>query len=113
MYIININVSYIFYTTTQHDNGDYSFLFRYRNTYKHNLCVDMLQNGYHHSFCELFALIKSQEDDRMEAGPESIQWSQQMLKDQHDKLDMLKLHLTRAEDARRKGNKRQLIPSLC
>ncbi|WAQ99087.1 TTC29-like protein [Mya arenaria] len=76
----------------------------YRNTYKHNLCVEMLQNGFHMSFCELFALIKSQEDTRSDAGPESLQWSMTLLKDEHDKLDMLKLHLTRAEEADRKGD---------
>ena len=79
------------------------FHFRYRNTYKHNLCVDMLQNGFHLSFCELFALIKQQEDARVEAGQESLMWTMVLLKDQHEKLDMLKLHLTRAENAQRKG----------
>ncbi|XP_045203343.2 tetratricopeptide repeat protein 29-like isoform X2 [Mercenaria mercenaria] len=76
----------------------------YRNTYKHNLCVDMLQNGFHLSFCELFALIKRQEDTRVQAGPESLLWNMILLEDQHDKLDMLKLHLTRAETAQRKGD---------
>lgn len=76
----------------------------YRNTYKHNLCVDMLQNGFHLSFCELFALIKQQEDSRSQAGPESLMWNMTLLKDQHEKLDMLKLHLTRAESAQRKGD---------
>ncbi|XP_060603184.1 tetratricopeptide repeat protein 29-like isoform X2 [Ruditapes philippinarum] len=76
----------------------------YRNTYKHNLCVDMLQNGFHLSFCELFALIKRQEDTRVQAGPESLLWSMTLLEDQHDKLDVLKLHLTRAETAQRNGD---------
>lgn len=76
----------------------------YRNTYKHNLCVDMLQNGFHLSFCELFALLKKQEDTRRQAGPESLMWSMTLLEDEHDKLDVLKLHLTRAETAQRKGD---------
>lgn len=76
----------------------------YRNSYKHNLCLDMLQEGYHKSFSELFALIKKQEEERLERGPESIMWSMAMLKDQHSKLDMLKTHLTKAEDAHRKGD---------
>lgn len=76
----------------------------YRNTYKHNLCVDMLQNGFHLSFCELFALMKRQEDQRLQAGPESLMWSITLLQDQHDKLDVLKYHLTRAETAQRKGD---------
>lgn len=78
--------------------------FRYRNTYKHNLCVDMLQNGFHLSFCELFALIRKQEESRQQAGPESLAWSMTLLKDEHEKLDVLKQHLTRAETAQRKGN---------
>lgn len=80
----------------------------YRNTYRHNLCVDMLQNGFHLSFCELFALIKRQEDQRLESGPESLMWSITLLKDQHDKLDVLKYHLTRAETAQRKGDYREV-----
>lgn len=76
----------------------------YRNTYKHNLCVDMLQEGFHKSFCELFALIKQQEDDRIAAGPESLMWTMVLLKDEHEKLDMLKVHLTKAETAARKGD---------
>ncbi|XP_052279004.1 tetratricopeptide repeat protein 29-like [Dreissena polymorpha] len=76
----------------------------FRNTYKHNLCVEMLQNGFHLSFCELFSLIKRQEDSRQDAGPESLMWSMTLLKDEHDKLDVLKLHLTRAEHAQRKGD---------
>ncbi|KAL5011539.1 hypothetical protein ScPMuIL_010090 [Solemya velum] len=75
----------------------------FRNSYKHNLCLDMLQQGYHKSFSELFALIKQQEEDRQRAGPESLMWSMTMLKEEYEKLDMLKIHLTRAEDAYRKG----------
>ena len=63
----------------------------------------MLQDGFHKSFCELFALIKQQEDDRLSAGPESLMWSMRLLKDEHEKLDMLKVHLTKAETASRKG----------
>ena len=64
----------------------------------------MLQNGFHLSFCELFSLIKQQEDTRNDAGQESLMWSMTLLKDEHEKLDMLKLHLTRAENAHRRGN---------
>jgi len=63
----------------------------------------MLQNGFHLSFCELFALIKRQEDDRLQAGPESLSWCMTLLKDEHEKLDMLKQHLTKAESAQRIG----------
>lgn len=76
----------------------------YRNSYKHNLCLDMLQEGYHRSFDELFALIKQQEEERQQQGPESLMWSMTLLKDQHEKLDMLKRHLTLAEKAYRAGD---------
>ncbi|KAL3878955.1 hypothetical protein ACJMK2_031279 [Sinanodonta woodiana] len=76
----------------------------YRNSYKHNLCVEMLTEGYHRSFCELFALIHRQEEERLSAGPESLLWNMTLLKDQHEKLDMLKTHLTRIEYATRKGD---------
>ncbi|XP_041356982.1 tetratricopeptide repeat protein 29-like [Gigantopelta aegis] len=75
---------------------------KYRNTYKHNLCLDMLQEGYHMSFRELFALIQQQEEDRIRAGPDSIMWTQVMLHEEYEKLDMLKTHLTNAEAAERK-----------
>lgn len=73
----------------------------YRNTYKHNLCLDMLEAGYHKSFTELFALIRQQEDERIQAGPESVLWGQTQLDDQHEKLDVLKMQLTKAEEAER------------
>lgn len=80
------------------------FNYSYRNTYKHNLCLDMLQDGYHKSFSELFALIKQQEEERLAQGEESLMWTQTMLKDRHQELDKLKFHLTKAEEAMRKGN---------
>ena len=64
----------------------------------------MLQDGYHKSFSELFALIQQQEDERLQQGPESLMWTQTMLKDRHQELDMLKFHLAKAEEALRKGN---------
>ncbi|KAK3099441.1 hypothetical protein FSP39_004392 [Pinctada imbricata] len=76
----------------------------YRNSYKHNLCLDMLQDGYHKSFSELFALIQQQEEERLRQGPESLMWTQKMLKDRHQELDMLKFHLTKAEEALRKDD---------
>lgn len=63
----------------------------------------MLQDGYQKSFSELFALIKQQEEKRQQQGPESLMWTMVMLKDQHDKLDMLKHHLCKAEESERKG----------
>ncbi len=77
--------------------------FRYRYDYKHNMCVDMLREGYHKSFCELFALIKQQNDERIAAGPESSLWSQIQLENEPEKLETLKHYLTQAEVSSRKG----------
>ena len=63
----------------------------------------MLQDGFHKSFAELFALIKQQEATRQEAGPESIIWNQILLEDEPEKLDVLREFLTKAESASRRG----------
>ena len=64
----------------------------------------MLREGYHKSFAELFALIKQQNERRLAAGPESLLWTMILLENEHAKLDTLKLYLTQAEAALRKGN---------
>ncbi|ESO89436.1 hypothetical protein LOTGIDRAFT_125277 [Lottia gigantea] len=76
---------------------------KYRNTYIHNLSLDMLAAGFHLSFKELFSLINQQEADRQRAGPESVMWTQVMIIDEEEKLDMLQKYLTEAETAERKG----------
>ena len=63
----------------------------------------MLQEGFHKSFAELFALIKQQNEERLRAGPESILWNQKLLENESEKLEMLKTQLTQAEDALRRG----------
>ena len=63
----------------------------------------MLQEGYHKSFCEVFALIKQQNEERAAAGPESSIWNQVQLENQPEKLEKLKYHLGQAEVSARKG----------
>ncbi|KAL8617141.1 hypothetical protein ACOMHN_014311 [Nucella lapillus] len=77
---------------------------RFRNNYKHSLCLDMLKDGFHLSFKELFNLIQQQLQEREAAGPESLMWTQTMLEDKHKELDNLKNYLTLAEAAQRKGD---------
>ena len=48
--------------------------FRYRNSYKHNLCIQMLKEGFHKSFEELFSLIEQRKQERLEAGIDSVLW---------------------------------------
>ncbi|XP_078403930.1 tetratricopeptide repeat protein 29 isoform X2 [Cetorhinus maximus] len=75
----------------------------YRNSYKHNICLDMLQQGYHKSFSELTNLILNWNAVREAAGPGSDIWMEEPLDKQHDKLDHLQYFLVRAEAARRAG----------
>jgi len=77
---------------------------QYRNTYMHNLCLDMLEDGYHKSFAELFALVKRQNAEREAAGPESALWNKILLENEPEKLEALKSLLCQAEDASRKGS---------
>ncbi|XP_074651285.1 uncharacterized protein LOC141906035 [Tubulanus polymorphus] len=84
----------------------------YRNSYLHNLCLDMLEKGFHRSFSELFALVNQQRADRERAGPDSITWNQVLLEDEHDKLNVLQQYLTEAESGGRRGNPKVVYKSL-
>ncbi|XP_023561484.1 tetratricopeptide repeat protein 29 [Octodon degus] len=75
----------------------------YRNSYKKNICVDMLRDGYHKSFGEVFALMEQWDALREAARLRSVFWLQKPLEQQPDKLDFLYQYLTRAEAAERKG----------
>ncbi|XP_015716662.1 tetratricopeptide repeat protein 29 isoform X4 [Coturnix japonica] len=75
-----------------------------RNSYKENICIDMLRQGYHKSFSELFTLIQKWNALREAAGPGSAIWQGQSLEEQPDKLDQLYHFLTRAEAAQRAGH---------
>ncbi|XP_072719510.1 tetratricopeptide repeat protein 29 [Ciconia boyciana] len=75
-----------------------------RNSYKKNICIDMLRQGYHESFSKLLALIQKWNALREAAGPGSAIWQQKSLEEQPDKLDQLYHFLTRAEAAQRAGH---------
>ncbi|NXG12386.1 TTC29 protein, partial [Sakesphorus luctuosus] len=75
-----------------------------RNSYKKNICIDMLRRGYHKSFSELFTLIQKWNALREAAGPGSAIWHEKSLEEQPDKLDQLYHFLTRAEAAQRAGH---------
>ncbi|KPP70931.1 tetratricopeptide repeat protein 29-like [Scleropages formosus] len=74
-----------------------------RNSPKHIVCVDMLREGYHASFSELFALIQKWNASREAAGPGSAIWQHRPLEEQPSKLHELRRFLTRAEAAQRAG----------
>uniref|UniRef100_A0A8C6W3V5 Tetratricopeptide repeat protein 29 n=1 Tax=Nannospalax galili TaxID=1026970 RepID=A0A8C6W3V5_NANGA len=75
----------------------------HRNSYKKSICVDMLRDGYHKSFSELFALMEHWEALWNAAEAQSLFWLQRPLEEQPDKLDNFYHYLTRAETAERKG----------
>ncbi|KAK2863277.1 hypothetical protein Q5P01_002810 [Channa striata] len=76
---------------------------RFRNTVKQNICVEMLKEGYHRSFSELFALLCSDRDRRAAAEPGSALSLQTPLEEQQDKLETIRLRLCKAEQAERTG----------
>ncbi|KAM5255828.1 tetratricopeptide repeat protein 29 [Ctenodactylus gundi] len=75
----------------------------YRNSYQKNICVDMLREGYHKSFRELFTVMEQWNALREAARVRSLLWLQKPLEEQPDKLDHLYHYLTRAETAEREG----------
>lgn len=75
----------------------------YRNTFKHNMCVNILKDGFHKSFDEIFSLIEKRKKERISAGVDSILWQERSLDDQTEKLAQMALHLTQAEAAERSG----------
>jgi len=75
----------------------------FRNTYQHNLSLEILQEGYVSSFIELFELFNQQKKDREAAASDSGLHEVPLLINQPEKLDVLKSKLIEAEDARRKG----------
>jgi len=76
---------------------------RYRNSYKHNLCLDMLQDGFHRAFCELFALLSNQKEMCLKNEREFSDMNIVLLEDDPEKLDTLQEHLIAAETAKRRG----------
>ncbi|XP_012884977.1 PREDICTED: tetratricopeptide repeat protein 29 [Dipodomys ordii] len=75
----------------------------FRNSYKKSICVDMLRDGYHKSFTELFGLMEKWESLKKAANLKSIFWLQKPLEERPDTLDHFYYYLTRAETAEREG----------
>ncbi|XP_019951335.2 tetratricopeptide repeat protein 29 isoform X1 [Paralichthys olivaceus] len=76
---------------------------QFRNSLKQNICVQMLQEGHHRSFSELFSLLRS-DQHRRAAEPDSALQLQAPLEEQREKLETVRLHLSRAEQAERTGS---------
>ncbi|KAF1380911.1 hypothetical protein PFLUV_G00168970 [Perca fluviatilis] len=77
---------------------------RFRNSPKQNICVELLREGYHRSFSEIFFLLGADRDRMAPAEPGSNLRFQTPLDQQLDKLETMKRHLSRAEEAERTGS---------
>ena len=75
----------------------------YRHSRSHNMCVQLLEDGYHESFVELFQLFQMQRRRREEAEPGSVMASEPLVEEDSLKLDQLRSYLTSAEASQRIG----------
>ena len=75
----------------------------YRHSKSHNLCVQLLEDGYHESFGELFQLFQLQRGRREGAEPGSAMATEPLVEEDSLKLDQLRTYLTSAEASRRIG----------
>ncbi|UJR09544.1 hypothetical protein I4U23_013781 [Adineta vaga] len=66
------------------------------------LSMDMLRQGYHQSFRELFSILTWQKHDRERLGSEHPLYRQPLLDEESDKLRFLCIYLTKAEEADRR-----------
>ena len=76
---------------------------KYRNSFFHNLCLEMLKDGFHCAFRELFNLTKSESDD----DPENLDTTPSVI-DSPEKLNFIKDQLITAELAERQGKSEKI-----
>ena len=74
-----------------------------KNSFKKQLCIDMLRQGYHKSFRELDSILKFQIEDRYRLGSEHPVWDRPLLDQEHVKLEYLGKKLKSAEASESNG----------
>lgn len=74
---------------------------RLKNTYKKQLCLEMLFEGYQKSFRELNHVLKLQIDDRYRLGTDHPIWEKPLLDQESEKLSYLCAKFNQGEDAER------------
>jgi hypothetical protein len=84
---------------------------RMRNTYKRELCIAMLKDGFHNSFRELDLILKLQVNERHRVGAEHPVWERPLLHQEDFKLEYLCRKLKQAETAQRKSEIKTLYAS--
>ncbi|VDQ08417.1 unnamed protein product [Trichobilharzia regenti] len=77
-----------------------------------NLLINLLQNGYHQTFSEIFYLIDFEEKRRLQHGISSPYWYATQLTERRDILAELMTHLINAENAYRLNHIEEICKSL-
>jgi len=72
-----------------------------RNDHLHNSCIEMLMNGYHCAYTEVFNLVSDRKKARIAAGPGSEMSLEIVLEENPTYIDKLKFHLCEAERGNR------------
>ena len=65
---------------------------RYRNSMLHNICTEMLEQGFHQSFAELFSLVERQRLDHQRAGAAAV-LLEPLVEFNHTKLEQLRVQV--------------------
>nr|XP_057922749.1 tetratricopeptide repeat protein 29 [Doryrhamphus excisus] len=76
---------------------------KFINSQKQNICVGLLQYGFHRSFSEIFQLVRLDQERRGAAEVNSAVSLQTPLEEQQDKMESISRHLSLAEEAQRDG----------
>ncbi|XP_054609503.1 tetratricopeptide repeat protein 29 [Dunckerocampus dactyliophorus] len=76
---------------------------KFINSQKQNICVGVLQHGFHRSFSEIFQLVRLDQERREAAEVNSAVSLQTPLEEQQHKMESISRHLSRAEQAKRDG----------
>jgi len=72
-----------------------------RNDHLHNSCIEMLMNGFHSAYTEVFNLVSERKRVRIAAGPGSEMSLEVVLEENPTYIDKLKFHLCEAERGNR------------
>jgi len=80
-----------------------------KNSFKKQLCIEMLFDGYQKSFRELDLVLKLQTNERYKLGPEHPVWEKPLLDQEPDKLSYLCAKLNMGEEAERNRKAQALV----
>lgn len=81
---------------------------KFKNSFKKQICIEMLRQGFHKSFREIDFILKLQIEDRHRVGPEHPVWDRPLLDQEPNKLEYLSKKLNKAETAESFGKFRDI-----